>query len=217
MLHNTAWAACYRNADHFAISCMHALLQSRMLVIMFHEQVVSFRHKLSVFEDCLRILIARAMLEKYFELWCLMLYTKDALHCASSCYYWQSMLRCRHGKLQKFERVDFFNFQSCSWSSLRVKTCKILLCGWQCLTYLGDITTLCSCKRMFNFDDAVHTWSPVAEFFNVGLFSWFCMCGYYRIELIAMRIVFVHCFHCTSILHASCSLVDLVAMYVLKN
>jgi hypothetical protein len=108
-------------------------------------------------------------------------------------------------------------FQSCSCSSLRVKKCKILLCGWQCLMYLGDITTLCSCKHMFNFDDAVHTWSPVAEFFNVGLFSWFCMCGYYRIELIAMRIVFVHCFHCTSILHASCSLVDLVAMYVLKN
>ena len=110
MLHNTAWAACYRNADHFAISCMHALLQSRMLVIMFHEQVVSFRYKLSVFEDCLRILIARAMLEKYFELWCLMLYTKDALHCASSCYYWQSMLRCRHGKLQKFERLELFFF-----------------------------------------------------------------------------------------------------------
>ena len=144
---------------------MHALLQSRMLVIMFHGQVVSFRYKLSVFEDCLRILIARAMLEKYFELWCLMLYTKDALHCASSCYYWQSMPRCRHGKLQKFERLElFFYFQSCSCISLRVKTCKILLCGWQCLMYLGDITTLCSCKHMFNFDDAVHTWSPMAVF-----------------------------------------------------
>ena len=217
MLHYTAWATCYKNADHLAVSCMHALLQARTLFIMFHQQIVSFRYKLSVFEDWLRILIERAMLENYLEWWCLMLYEKDALHCASSCHYGQSMHRCRHGKLQKFECLPLL-FSTNRAAAAHCASKNVWYCGAadnvdSSSLILQHCAAANVCLLLVMQFTHYHHWLC----FKVGLFSWFCMCEYYLIELIAMRIVFVHWFHCTSILHASCSLVDLVAMYVLKN